>query len=296
MLGKDRSFIPEEISAIVLRKMKVYFGSLIVCLDHALLTYLKEVAESYLDARVDNAIITVPTYFNDSQGQATKDVGRLAGLNVVRVVNEPTAAAMAYGLDRTNDERRIIVFDLGGRTFDVSLLTVDYGVLEILATTSDSHLGGKNFDRRMGNYFVRRFSEEYNVDISEDPTTMDRLQLEVEKAKLVLSSQLSVLIEMESLYQGKNWSELLTRVKLEELNIDLFEKTLTLVEQVLMEAEVPKNEIDDIVLVGGSTRIPKVVSMLEAFFDGKKAKKDINPDQVVAFGAAIQVGLLSGWH
>jgi len=273
--GKDRSFSPEEVSAMVLGKMK-------------------EIAESYLGKKVDNAVVTVPAYFNDNQRQATKDAGVIAGLNVLRVVNEPTAAAIAYGLDKTGDERQIIVYDLGGGTFDVSLLTIDNGVFEVMATAGDTHLGGEDFDQRIITYLAKQYNKKNNVDIMKDLKTIGKLKREVEKAKRTLSSQMSTRIEIESFHQGNDFSETLTRAKFEELNLDLFKKTLKPVEQVLKDAKVKKNEINDIVLVGGSTRIPKVQSLLEDFFGGKKASKNINPDEAVAFGAAVQGGVLSG--
>ncbi|KAL9099443.1 MAG: hypothetical protein Q9163_005055 [Psora crenata] len=273
--GKDRSFTPEEISAMVLGKMR-------------------DVAESYLGKPVKNAVVTVPAYFNDNQRQATKDAGIIAGLNVIRVVNEPTAAAIAYGLDKTGGERQIIVYDLGGGTFDVSLLTIDDGAFEVQATAGDTHLGGEDFDQRIISHFAKRYNKEKNVDITKDLKTMGKLKREVEKAKRTLSSQMSTRIEIESFYKGEDFSETLTRAKFEELNMDLFKKTLKPVEQVLKDAKVKKNEINDIVLVGGSTRIPKVRSMLEEFFGGKKVSQNINPDEAVAFGAAVQGGVLSG--
>jgi len=273
--GQDRTFSPEEVSAMILGKMK-------------------EIAESYLGHPVKNAVVTVPAYFNDAQRQATKDAGIISGLNVMRVVNEPTAAAIAYGLDKQGGERQIIVYDLGGGTFDVSLLAIDEGVFEVRATAGDTHLGGEDFDQRVMDHFIRQYNKKNDVDVRKDAKSLGKLKREVEKAKRTLSSQMSTRIEIESFYQGKDFSETLTRAKFEELNIDLFRKTLKPVEQVLKDAKVKKSEIDDIVLVGGSTRIPKVQSILEDFFSGKKASKGINPDEAVAFGAAVQGGVLSG--
>ena len=273
--GSPRSFSPEEVSAMVLGKMK-------------------DIAEGYLGKKVDNAVVTVPAYFNDNQRQATKDAGTIAGLNVVRVVNEPTAAALAYGLDKTGEEKQIIVFDLGGGTFDVSLLQLDQGVFEVVATAGDTHLGGEDFDQRIISYFAKQYNKKNNVDITKDLKTMGKLKREVEKAKRTLSSQMSTRIEIEAFHQGNDFSETLTRAKFEELNMDLFKKTLKPVEQVLKDGKAKKSDIDDIVLVGGSTRIPKVQALLEEFFGGKKASKGINPDEAVAFGAAVQGGILSG--
>lgn len=273
--GEDKKFSPEEISAMILGKMK-------------------EVAENYLGEKVTHAVVTVPAYFNDNQRQATKDAGIIAGLNVLRIVNEPTAAAIAYGLDKTDGERQIIVYDLGGGTFDVSLLSIDQGVFEVLATAGDTHLGGEDFDQRVINHFAKTYNKKNSVDITKDQKAMGKLKREAEKAKRSLSSQMSTRIEIEAFFDGKDFSETLTRAKFEELNMDLFKKTIKPVEQVLKDAKVKKDEVDDIVLVGGSTRIPKVVSLIEEYFNGKKASKGINPDEAVAFGAAVQAGVLSG--
>ncbi|KAI9842888.1 MAG: ATPase with role in protein import into the ER [Thelocarpon superellum] len=273
--GSSRTFTPEEISAMILGKMK-------------------DIAESYLGKKVTHAVVTVPAYFNDGQKQATRDAGVIAGLNVLRIVNEPTAAAIAYGLDKVGAERQIIVYDLGGGTFDVSLLSIDDGVFEVLATSGDTHLGGEDFDQRVITHLAKQYNKKNDVDITKDLKTMGKLKREVEKAKRTLSSQMSTRIEIEAFHEGKDFSETLTRAKFEELNMDLFKKTLKPVEQVLKDAKVKKSEIDDIVLVGGSTRIPKVQSLLEEYFGGKQASKGINPDEAVAFGAAVQGGVLSG--
>ncbi|KAL2829791.1 heat shock protein 70 family [Aspergillus cavernicola] len=270
-----KTLSPEEVSAMVLGKMK-------------------DIAEGYLGKKVTHAVVTVPAYFNDAQRQATKDAGIIAGLNVLRVVNEPTAAAIAYGLDKMGKERQVIVYDLGGGTFDVSLLSIDDGVFEVLATAGDTHLGGEDFDHRVMDYFVKQYNKKNNVDVTKDLKAMGKLKREVEKAKRTLSSQMSTRIEIEAFHNGEDFSETLTRAKFEELNMDLFKKTLKPVEQVIKDAKVSKSEIDDIVLVGGSTRIPKVQAILEEFFNGKKASKGINPDEAVAFGAAVQGGVLSG--
>ncbi|KAG0083118.1 ATPase with role in protein import into the ER [Podila epicladia] len=273
--GEEKTFTPEEISAMILQKMK-------------------EIAEAYLSKKVTHAVVTVPAYFNDAQRQATKDAGAIAGLTVLRIVNEPTAAAIAYGLDKKDGERTILVYDLGGGTFDVSLLSIDDGVFEVLSTSGDTHLGGEDFDQRVIEHFVKTYKKKHNKDITTDLKTMGKLKREVEKAKRTLSSQMSVRIEIDSFHNGNDFSETLTRAKFEELNMDLFRKTIKPVEQVLKDAGLEKSDIQDIVLVGGSTRIPKVISLIEDFFGGKKASKGINPDEAVAYGAAVQGGVLSG--
>ncbi|ODQ77254.1 hypothetical protein BABINDRAFT_172982 [Babjeviella inositovora NRRL Y-12698] len=273
--GETKNFSPEEISGMILSKMK-------------------NIAEDFLGKKVTHAVVTVPAYFNDAQRQATKDAGTIAGLNVLRIVNEPTAAAIAYGLDQTEGEKQIIVYDLGGGTFDVSLLSIEGGVFEVLATAGDTHLGGEDFDFRVVRHLVKVFKRKNNVDVSDNAKAISKLKREVEKAKRTLSSQMSTRIEIDSLVEGIDFSETLTRAKFEEINIELFKKTLKPVEQVLKDAGVSKSEIDDIVLVGGSTRIPKVQELLEKYFDGKKASKGINPDEAVAYGAAVQAGVLSG--
>lgn len=255
---------------------------------------MKETAEAYLGQKVTHAVVTVPAYFNDAQRQATKDAGTIAGLQVLRIINEPTAAAIAYGLNKKGGESQIIVYDLGGGTFDVSLLSIDDGVFEVLATAGDTHLGGEDFDNRVIEYLTKQYKKKTGTDVTKNLRALGKLKREVEKAKRTLSSQQSVRIEIESFEDGNDFSETLTRAKFEELNVDLFRKTLKPVEQVLRDAGVEKSKIDEVVLVGGSTRIPKVQELLKEFFGGKEPSKGINPDEAVAYGAAVQGGILSG--
>jgi len=273
--GQTKQFAPEEISAMVLTKMKT-------------------IAEDYIGKEVKNAVVTVPAYFNDAQRQATKDAGKIAGLNVLRIINEPTAAAIAYGLDKKQGEKNILVFDLGGGTFDVTLLTIDDGVFEVLATNGDTHLGGEDFDQRVMDYFIKIFKRKYDKDMSKDKKAISKLRREVEKAKRALSSQTQVRVEIESLFEGQDLSETLTRARFEELNADLFKKTLKPVETVMSDAKLEKSEVHEIVMVGGSTRIPKVQELVRKFFNNKELNKGVNPDEAVAFGAAVQGGILSG--
>ena len=273
--GKNRQFAPEEVSAMILVKMK-------------------EIAEAYLGKTVQHAVVTVPAYFNDAQRQATKDAGTISGMSVQRIINEPTAAAIAYGLDKKGGEKNILVFDLGGGTFDVTLLTIDNGVFEVLATNGDTHLGGEDFDQRVMQYFIKTLKKRDNLDIQGDKRALQKLRREVERVKRTLSSQHQARLEIEGLMDGTDFSETLTRARFEELNLDLFKKTLGPVQKVLEDADMSKSEVDEIVLVGGSTRIPKVQALLKEYFDGKEPSRGVNPDEAVAFGAAVQGGILSG--
>jgi len=255
---------------------------------------MKETAEEFLGGKVPQAVVTVPAYFNDAQRQATKDAGTISGMTVRRIINEPTAAAIAYGLDKRGGEKNILVFDLGGGTFDVTALTIDNGVFEVLATNGDTHLGGEDFDQRVMKYFMREFNKKYKTDMSGDSRAKQKLRREVERVKRTLSSQPSARLEVEALFDGIDFSETLTRARFEKLNLDLFKKTLTPVSKVLEDAGLKKGELDEVVLVGGSTRIPKVQQLLRDFFNGKEPNSGINPDEAVAFGAAVQGGILSG--
>merc|ERR550519_3179121 len=255
---------------------------------------MKETAEAFLGKKVTHAVVTVPAYFNDAQRQATKDAGVIAGLTVMRIINEPTAAAIAYGMDKKEGEKNVLVFDLGGGTFDVSLLTIDNGVFEVVATNGDTHLGGEDFDQRVMEHFIKLYKKKKGKDLRKDNRAVQKLRREVKKSKRALSSAHQVRIEVESLFEGEDLSETLTRAKFEELNMDLFRSTLKPVQKVLEDADMQKRDIDEIVLVGGSTRIPKVQQLVKEFFNGKEPSRGINPDEAVAYGAAVQAGVLSG--
>merc|ERR1712038_536768 len=273
--GETKKFKAEEISSMVLVKMK-------------------EIAEAYLGKEVNNAVITVPAYFNDSQRQATKDAGSISGLNVLRIINEPTAAAIAYGLDKKGEEKNVLIFDLGGGTFDVSLLTIEEGIFEVKATAGDTHLGGEDFDNRLVQHFVQEFKRKYKKDITDNKRALRRLRTACERAKRTLSSTAQTSIEIDSLYDGCDFYSSITRARFEEMNMDLFRKCMEPVEKALRDAKLDKSSIHDIVLVGGSTRIPKVQNLLQDFFNGKELCKSINPDEAVAYGAAVQAAILSG--
>ena len=276
--GEQKQFSPEEISSMVLTKMR-------------------ETAEAFLGQPIKNAVITVPAYFNDSQRQATKDAGTIAALNVMRIINEPTAAAIAYGLDKKasrKGEQNVLIFDLGGGTFDVSLLTIEEGIFEVKATAGDTHLGGEDFDNRLVNHFVAEFKRKNKKDISGNARALRRLRTACERAKRTLSSTTQTTIEIDSLYEGIDFYATITRARFEELNMDLFRKCMDPVEKCLRDAKIDKSQVDEVVLVGGSTRIPKVQSLLQDFFNGKELCKSINPDEAVAYGAAVQAAILSG--
>ncbi|KAJ6322787.1 hypothetical protein OIU77_012600 [Salix suchowensis] len=276
--GEEKQFSAEEISSMVLIKMR-------------------EIAEAYLGTPIKNAVVTVPAYFNDSQRQATKDAGAIAGLNVMRIINEPTAAAIAYGLDKKATgagEKNVLIFYMGGRTFDVSLFTIEEGIFEVKATVGDTRLGGKDFDNRLVNHFVQEFKRKHKKDISGNPRALSRLRGACERDKRTLSSTAQTTIEIDSLYEGIDFYSTITRDGVEELNMDLFRKYMEPVEKCLRDAKLDKSSVDDVVLVGGgSTRIPEVQLLLQDFFNGKELCKSINPDEAVAYGAAVQAAMSS---
>ena len=274
--NKLESFTPEEISSMILTKMK-------------------NIAEEYLGKEVKDAVITVPAYFNDRQRQATKDAGLIAGLNVLRIINEPTAAAIAYGLDKKSDkEKLILIFDCGGGTHDISLLSLDEGIFEVKATAGDTHLGGEDFDARLVEHFATEFKRKHKKDIKQNKKSMRRLKTAAERAKRTLSSTSQTTIEIDSLYEGIDFYTTITRARFEELCADVFRRAMDPLDKVIRDAKISKSDVDEVVLVGGSTRIPKIQQMLSEYFNGKELNKSINPDECVAYGAAVQGAILTG--
>ena len=273
--NETKTFQPEEISSMVLTKMK-------------------EIAESYIGEKVTDAVVTVPAYFNDSQRQATKDAGKICGLNILRIINEPTAAAIAYGLDKKMDENMILIFDLGGGTFVVSLLCIDDGIFEVKSTAGDTHLGGEDFDNILMKYFIDEFKRKNKLDLSDNKRALRRLKTSCERAKRSLSSSNSATVELESLHEGVDFFSSITKARFESLCMNLFQKCISPVTKVLQDAGVSKSQVDEVVLVGGSTRIPKIQELLSSFFNNKELNKGINPDEAVAYGAAVQAAILSG--